>query len=132
MLQRPRPAWDYYINTGLWKALVSTHYVGTFLGLDFFRAHTKSPVFWHACVWSAIGSAALVFLSMPLLFKPLLRLIDAVEAWQDPCKTEDVAGKLPTLLPKSRRSSQLGHGCSPLARSCSPCTPRLQQINFNL
>lgn len=132
VLKRSRPVWDYYIGTGLWKALVSSHYVGTFLGLGFFRAHTKSPVFWHACVWSAIGSALLMLLGMPLLFRPIVRAMEALEARYFSSRTEDVPCNLPTLLPKHRRMQQFGPGCSPLAGNCSPCTPKFQQLNWQL
>lgn len=80
VLLKARPFWEYYISKGLWEALVSTHCTGSFLGLDFFRSHTRYPHFWHACVWGCFGSAALTFLAMPLFWRPMLCLVEAIES----------------------------------------------------
>lgn len=78
VLHEPRPAWEYYIISGLAEALVSPHRAGSFLGIDFFRARTSYPLWWHGFVWACLGSAALTLLAMPLLWKPMLWFVDAI------------------------------------------------------
>jgi len=140
VLREARPALDYYVSTGLWEALVSTHRAGSLLGLDFFRAHTRYPLFWHACVWSALGSAVLVLLGAPLIWRPMLSLIEAIESrieTKNPPKTktgpplartilESRKTQLP-LLPSKRISSESSPGCY---LGASPCTPGTQHLNF--
>jgi len=140
VLRQVRPFMDYYISTGLWEALVSTHRAGRVLGLDFFRAHTRYPLFWHACVWSALGSAVLVLLGVPLIWRPMLRLVEAIEKRfeaQSPQKTDPpVPPRGPTLLEKRKAQlpllpSKSGGESSPCCYlGASPCTPGTQHLNF--
>jgi len=132
VLRQARPALDYYVGAGLWEALVSTHRAGRVLGLDFFRAHTRYPLFWHACFWSALGSVTLVLLSMPLIFRPLLRLAKAVERRMPGKATPAPRPRGPTLL-ENRRASlpKLPTKGNDLCQlSPSPCTPGTQHLRF--
>jgi hypothetical protein len=140
ILPRPRPLWDYVLGSGLWKALVATHVTSGVLGLEFFRAHTQNPLFWHACVWSAIGSCAVVLLGLPLIWRPLQHIADTLHEHFDSTEPKIMRRELPTLLSKHRDSSPriLFEGKDPYGRRLfgspsmggkSPCTPRTDYMN---
>lgn len=91
ILQRPRPIYDYYIGSGIWQALVSAHRRSGFLSLAFFRDHSKYPLYWHSFVWSVIGVLLLILLAIPFLYRPLKRLLPAIEKRLGRGKTEEAA-----------------------------------------
>jgi len=162
VLRHLRPARDYYVGSGIWQALVSAHRRSGFLGLSFFRGHSKYPLYWHACVWSGIGAALLTLLAMPFLYRPLNRLAHAIEKRLGRGKTEEVprsalcptgtsvpkGRNLPSLLGRRLPSTQgfqsatlpMGaftgdndHRMRKQAHGCpSPMTPGTQQLSFHL
>jgi len=151
LLKQARPAWDYYIATGIWSALVSAHCTSNILGLKFFRAHTHYALFWHACVWSAIGALALILAGLPLFWKPLLSLIEAPEPFEKRQQhnyfsatkaaksIEETKPTLPWLLPSHVRKNRSkfseeteGTPGKQHPGSCSPHTPgtmRLERLS---
>lgn len=107
VLHQARPFYEYYISSWLWQNMVPMHCAGSFLGLDFFKAHTEDPLFWHATVWVALGSAALAFLAMPLVWRYMLNLVDTIEARMDSQETDSATlPRGPTLLEKLRSGEQ--------------------------
>jgi len=130
VLHHPRAAWEYYVSGWIWRYLVSDEYVGNALDVSFFRAHTKYPLFWHACVWSAIGSFVIMAsLCVPCLLRfssPIPDLVKALEQRLEKrrcaSKPRPVAKKLPTIHARTRRNLALNFDCP----DCSPCTPNTQ------
>jgi len=119
VLRSARPAWEYYIINGIWQALVSTHRTGSVLSLNFFRAHTSHPLWWHGCVWAALGTMALVILAMPLLWRPMLRLVDALEEIIEPKSLQKTYSAAPTAGPTLLE--KLSSFREPPCMSCWPC-----------
>jgi len=104
ILRSARPAWEYYICNWIWQAFVSTHRTGSVLSLNFFRAHTNYPLWWHGCVWAALGTMAIVLSALPLIWRPMLRLYDAIDNMIEKKRLQKIdsasPGRGPTLLDK--------------------------------
>jgi hypothetical protein len=79
VLAKSRSLWNYYISSGVWDLLVSSHCAHSIMGFEFFKARTKYPVFWHTLVWTFFGTFVLVALAAPLLWKPLFNFFDALD-----------------------------------------------------
>jgi hypothetical protein len=102
ILPLPRSIINFYGATWIQHHFVSPH--RSKAEIDFLRAHTRHPVFWHAFVWSFFGMLFSVLAMMPLAWR-ILTSIDVKTVQGPETLGPDAAnGIWPTLLTHGART----------------------------